>query len=144
MAEKDYKMVSILLIEDDDVDAMGIERALRKLKLANPLYRARDGVEGLAMMRNNQVPLPFLVLLDLNLPRMSGLETLREIRRDPELTDTIVFVLTTSKDDEDKTSTYKEHIAGYMVKSDLGAGFEDVFKLLDHYWRLVELPVPNR
>ena len=97
MDERNYKMVSILLVEDDDVDAMGVERALKKLRLANPLFRARDGLQGLEMMRSQKIPRPFLILLDLNMPRMNGLETLREIRRDPALTKSVIFVLTTSK-----------------------------------------------
>lgn len=128
-------------MEDDDIDAQGIKRALRQLKVANPLYRARDGIEGLEMMRKDLIDQPYLVLLDLNMPRMGGLEMLKALREDSKLTQSVVFVLTTSKDDEDKIAAYKEHIAGYILKSTLDTGFNDLVKLLDHYWRLVELPV---
>lgn len=141
MSKPDYKAVSILLVEDDDIDAQGIKRALRQLKVANPLYRARDGIEGLEMMRKDLIDQPYLVLLDLNMPRMGGLEMLKALREDSKLTQSVVFVLTTSKDDEDKIAAYKEHIAGYILKSTLDTGFNDLVKLLDHYWRLVELPV---
>ncbi|PCK07736.1 MAG: two-component system response regulator [Alteromonadaceae bacterium] len=134
-------LVSILLVEDDDVDAMGIERAFKKFKVTNPIVRARDGLEALEMLRTNVVSRPYIILLDLNMPRMNGLEMLAELRNDAKLTDSIVFVLTTSKDDTDKTSSYKEHIAGYMVKSSLERGFGDLIKLLDNYGRLVEMPV---
>jgi len=137
---ENYKTVSIVLFEDDDIDAYGIRKGLQKHKLANPFYRVRDGIEGLELMRSHTVKKPLLILLDLNMPRMNGLETLAEIRKDPELTESVVFVLTTSKDDEDKTAAYRQHIAGYIVKSELDLDFDDVFRLLDHYWRLVELP----
>jgi CheY-like chemotaxis protein len=144
MNNREYKEVSILLVEDDDIDAMSIERALKKLRLANPYYRAVDGVEGLAILRNQGVGRPFIILLDLNMPRMNGLEMLVELRKDPKLTDSVVFVLTTSNDDQDRAAAYKEHIAGYIVKSKLDSDFTELLQLLDHYWRLVELPVdPN-
>ncbi|WP_299076882.1 response regulator [uncultured Paraglaciecola sp.] len=136
-----YKEVSILIVEDDDIDAEGIQRALRKIKVANPFLRARDGIEGLEMMRSQLLNKPFLVLLDLNMPRMGGYEMLKEVRKDPLLTQSVIFVLTTSKDDEDRMKAYQEHIAGYILKSTLDTGFHDLVQLLDHYWRLVELPV---
>lgn len=141
MDKNNYKPVSILLVEDDDIDAMGVERAVKKMRLANPIYRARDGIEGLEMLRNNAVEQPYLILLDLNMPRMNGIEMLKELRSDPKLTTSIVFVLTTSKDDEDKLAAYSEHIAGYIVKSHLDKGFTELVQLLDHYWRLIEMPV---
>lgn len=140
MSNETYKEVSILLVEDDDIDARGVERALKKMRLANPFYRARDGVEGLAMLRNNEVSQPNIILLDLNMPRMGGLEMLKELRQDDTLSDNVVFVLTTSKDDEDKAVAYKEHIAGYIVKSKLDSDFTELIQLLDHYWRIIELP----
>lgn len=144
MSDKQYKEVSILLVEDDDIDAMGIERALKKLRLANPFIRAKDGVEGLELLRDKTVQRPYIILLDLNMPRMSGLEMLKELRHDPVLTDCVVFILTTSKDDEDRAAAYKEHIAGYIVKSKLDTDFTELLQLLDHYWRLVELPVETQ
>lgn len=141
MNNNNCKVVSILLVDDDDVDAMGIERALNKMKLANPFYRARDGVEGLEMLREKAIDQPYMLLLDLNMPRMSGIEMLKELRSDPHLRGTVVFVLTTSDDDKDKLAAYNEHISGYIVKTKLDTGFEELMKLLDHYWRLVELPV---
>ncbi len=139
-----HPIVSLLLVEDDDIDAMGVTRALKSLHLANPLHRARDGIEALAMLRNTAIKRPYLILLDLNMPRMNGIEMLKELRNDPELTDSIVFVLTTSDDDEDKTAAYKEHIAGYVVKSKLDCGFNELAQLLDNYWRLIEMPVNGK
>lgn len=145
MSDQSYKEVSILLVEDDDVDAMGIERAMKKLRLANPLFRAKDGIEGLEFLRNDVVKCPYIILLDINMPRMGGLEMLKELRQDPDLTDCVVFILTTSKNDQDRAIAYKEHIAGYIVKSKLDTDFTELLQLLDHYWRIVELPVdPNK
>ncbi len=136
-----YKGVTILLVDDDDVDVMGVERALKKLKILNPIVRARDGIEGLALLRDPAaVQRPYIVLLDLNMPRMSGLEMLTELRNDPQLSSAVVFVLTTSKADEDMVTAYQQHIAGYIVKSQVGDGFLRVMEMLDHYWRVVELP----
>ncbi|OUS12802.1 two-component system response regulator [Gammaproteobacteria bacterium 53_120_T64] len=141
MTEQNFKAASILLVDDDDVDAMGIERALKKMKLANPFYRARDGIEGLEMLRNKSIEQPYMLLLDLNMPRMTGIEMLKELRSDPTLRGTVVFVLTTSDEDQDKLAAYNEHIAGYIVKTKLDTGFDELLKLLDCYWRLVELPI---
>lgn len=137
----EYREVSLLMIEDDDIDATALKRALQKLKLLNPVYRARDGLEGLDMLRGGDVPSPYIILLDLNMPRMNGLEFLEELRSDPSLTHTIVFVLTTSKSDEDIMAAYREHVAGYLLKQRMDDDFLQVVSLLNHYWRIVELPI---
>jgi CheY-like chemotaxis protein len=134
------KEVNLFLIEDDDIDATSLKRALHKLKLLNPIYRARDGLEALEILRSGDIPSPYIILLDLNMPRMSGLEFLEEIRSDPVLTQAIVFVLTTSKSDEDILAAYREHVAGYLLKQRMDNDFLQVVGLLDHYWRIVEMP----
>jgi CheY-like chemotaxis protein len=138
------EVVSVLLVDDDDVDVMAVKRAFRKAKIANPLFVARDGVEALAMLRgedgHDPVPRPYIIILDLNMPRMDGLEFLTEIRADPEHRGAVVFVLTTSKADEDRAASYDKNVAGYIVKSDVGEGFLNVTSLLDSYWRVVLLP----
>jgi len=142
--ERPYKEVTILLVDDDDVDVMGVERALKKLKILNPIVRARDGIEGLALLRDPQaVKRPYIVLLDLNMPRMNGQEMLAELRKDSALSSAVVFILTTSKADEDKVEAYQQHVAGYIIKSQVGDGFLRVMEMLDHYWRVVELPVEH-
>ena len=133
--------VSLLIIEDDDIDATAFKRALQKLKLLNPVYRAHDGLEGLEMLRSGEIPAPYIILLDLNMPRMNGLEFLEELRSDPLLTQTIIFVLTTSKSDEDIMAAYREHVAGYLLKHRMDNDFLQVVSLLNHYWRIVELPI---
>jgi CheY-like chemotaxis protein len=139
-----YKEVTIVLVDDDDVDVMGVQRALQKLKILNPIVRARDGIEGLALLGDpSAVQRPFIVLLDINMPRMNGLEMLAELRNDPQLSHAVVFVLTTSKSDEDKMAAYAQHIAGYIVKNQVAEGFMHVVEMLDRYWRVVELPAQN-
>ncbi|MDY7540172.1 response regulator [Undibacterium sp. RTI2.1] len=139
---KRYKDVTIMLVDDDDVDVMGVERALKKLKIINPVVRARDGIEALELLRMpNAVRQPYLIMLDLNMPRMNGLEMLEVLRNDPSLSSAVVFVLTTSKTDEDKVAAYQKHVAGYIVKSQVGDGFLRVMEMIDHFWRVVELPV---
>ena len=140
--KRPYSEVIILLVDDDDVDAMAVERALKKLKIANPIVRARDGIEGLALLRHESaVRRPYIMLLDINMPRMNGLEMLAELRADSQLSRAVVFVLTTSKSDEDKVAAYQQHIAGYIVKNQVSDGFLRVMEMLDHYWRVVELPI---
>ncbi|QSX40384.1 response regulator [Shewanella cyperi] len=137
---KRYREVTIFLIDDDDVDYMAVERAMRQLKLLNPLVRARDGVAALEMLRRGEIAGAFIILLDLNMPRMNGLEFLRELRHAPDLASAVVFVLTTSRADEDKVAAYSYNVAGYMVKSDIKDGFLNILNMLDGYWRIVELP----
>ena len=138
----DTKQVTILLVDDDDVDVMGIERALKKLKIVNPVLRAHDGMEALELLRKpGAVTRPFLILLDLNMPRMNGIETLEELRKDRSLSSSVVFVLTTSADDKDMVAAYSKNVAGYIIKKQVGDGFMQVMEMLDHYWRVVELPV---
>lgn len=137
------KTVHVLLVEDNEVDVEAVCRAFVKHKIANPIRVASNGVEALRILRGEgcaPLPRPYLILLDINLPRMNGLELLREIRADQRLCEAVVFVLTTSQSDEDKTASYGFNVAGYIVKSDVGAGFIRLVELLDRYWRIVELP----
>lgn len=139
--------VTILLVEDDQVDAEAIRRAFQRARIANPVVVANDGVEGLDLLRGTngaeKLQRPYMVLLDLNLPRLNGIEFLEELRDDPELHDSVVFVLTTSDDDRDKVAAYDQHVAGYMTKGRVGEDFIELINMLDHYWRIVEMP-PRR
>ena len=132
--------ITLLLIEDDDIDAMAIRRALGKASIGNNLIRACDGLEALEMLRSDKVPSPFIILLDLQMPRLGGLEFLEEIRKDPKLDKSVVFVLTTSKDDADIAASYKKYIAGYFVKDQVGEEFLDMIKMLKGYWQIVLFP----
>jgi CheY-like chemotaxis protein len=135
------QQLNILLVEDDEVDVMTVKRAFEKNHITNPLFVASDGVEALEKLRDSEVPKGRrLVLLDLNMPRMNGIEFLRELRKDPELTVTPVVVLTTSNDDQDKVEAYHLNVAGYLLKPVTFTSFCDVMVTLNKYWSLVELP----
>lgn len=86
------------------------------------------------------MPRPNLILLDLNMPRMGGIEFLEELRTDPNLKDSVVFVLTTSDAEADRLAAYDHFVAGYMVKSKIGENFFQLADMLEGYWRIVELP----
>jgi CheY-like chemotaxis protein len=137
-------VVNILLIEDDEVDIMNVQRAFRKDNIANPLFIARDGMEALAALRGEnpamRIPHPKVILLDINMPRMNGIEFLTEIRRDPELKSLSVFVMTTSNEETDKIAAYNLNVAGYILKPLSFEGFKTVISVLNHFWQLCEMP----
>jgi CheY-like chemotaxis protein len=134
-------MLNILLVEDDDVDVMNVKRAFQKNHITNPLFTAGDGIEALEKLRSGDIPGDRrIVLLDLNMPRMNGIEFLRELRRDPALGATTVVVLTTSNDDRDKIDAYNLNVAGYLLKPVTFSNFCEVMATLNKYWTLVELP----
>ena len=139
-----FNQVSVLLVDDDSIDRMAMIRAFQTLKIANPVIEAQDGMDALSILRGTAgepgLQPPYIIFLDLSMPRMDGLEFLAEIRSDPALETSIVFVLTTSKADEDRTAAYRHHIAGYIVKADFASEFWRVVDMVDHYWRIVELP----
>lgn len=135
------KALNLVLIEDDDIDVLNVRRALERAHVTNPLYVAHNGIEGLELLRGSTVPKERrLVLLDLNMPKMNGIEFLREVRKDPALKATPVVVLTTSDDDRDKVQAYDLNVAGYLLKPVTFVNFVDVMAALNKYWALVELP----
>jgi CheY-like chemotaxis protein len=141
----DNKQTSILLIDDDEVDVMTVKRAFQKNNITNPLYVATTGFEALALLQGNDLPklLPRqrrLILLDLNMPKMSGIEFLRELRADPELRVLPVIVLTTSNEDKDKVEAYNLNVAGYIIKPITFAKFVEAMGTLNKYWSLNEMP----
>lgn len=135
--------VTFFVVDDDDVDRETILRSMEEMGLENPVRIARDGEEALAILRGDGVePIqgPYLILLDLNMPRMNGIELLEEIRKDPALHRAIVFVLTTSNAENDRIAAYDRHIAGYMLKARAGLEFERVIRLIQQFDRNVEFP----
>lgn len=135
------RLLNLLLVEDDRVDVMNVERALRRNNLSNPLFVAPNGLEALKMLRDGTVPgHRRLILLDLNMPKMNGIEFLREVRADPALANSIVVVLTTSNDDRDKLAAYDLHVAGYLLKPVTFFSFVELMATLNQYWALVEMP----
>ncbi len=134
----------LLHVEDDDLCLMGLKRAFKTAKIANPISFAHDGVEALDLLRGThgraRLPRPFLILLDLNMPRMDGIELLKELRHDQDLKKSIVFIMTTSSADEDKVKAYNLGVAGYILKTNPANAFLEATLLLDTYWRVVEFP----
>lgn len=137
-------IVQIVLVEDDEVDVIMFKDALHDLKIANPFHVVKNGLEALDLLRGvgetPSLPRPYVIVTDLDMPRMDGVEFIKSLRNDPELSDSIVFVLTTSKAEEDRVNAHQLNVAGYIVKSDIHRSFLDVVTMLSHYWRIVEFP----
>ncbi|HWQ93599.1 MAG TPA: response regulator [Clostridia bacterium] len=131
---------SILLVEDDDLDARTVQRALKELRVTNPLARVSNGEEALQWLRHPANATPGVILLDLNLPVMSGIEFLEVTKTDERLKLIPVVVLTTSKLEEDKLATFKFSVAGYMVKPVDYVQFVEVVRTIGLYWTLSETP----
>lgn len=140
------KKIHILLVEDDEVDVMNVRRAFKKNNIVNPLYIAANGLEALAILRQESKIDPAmpqarrLILLDLNMPRMNGIEFLRELRLDEKLKSIPVIVLTTSNEDRDKVEAYNLNVAGYILKPVTFSNFVEVMATLNKYWMLSEIP----
>ena len=135
------RLLNILLVEDDEVDVLNVRRAFQKNNIANPLFVASNGLEALEQLRGNMIPRERrIVLLDLNMPKMNGIEFLRELRQDPELKQTPVVVLTTSNDERDRIEAYNLNVAGYLLKPVTFVNFVEVMAALNKYWTLVEFP----
>ena len=144
IATANSRPLNILLVEDDDGDAKAVHRAFQKAKIANPILRAVDGLEALDILKGasgkTKLPPPYMLLVDLNMPRMSGIQFVKALREDDELRHSIAFILTTSKREEDKTAAYDLNVAGYIVKATAGQDFLNLVSLVDCYWRIVEMP----
>ncbi len=131
---------SILLVEDDKVDVMTVKRALRDLHVINPLDVASNGEEALEYLKDDQNGLPCVILLDLNMPKMNGIEFLKIIKADKTFKMIPVVILTTSKNEQDKIESFKLSIAGYMIKPVDYVQFVKTMKTINMYWTLSELP----
>lgn len=138
-----HRRINILLIEDDLVDAAGIEEVLRQERQF-PLTVVNDGEAALVALRGERgqspLPRPYLILLDLSLPKMDGFAFLQALRQDPILKTSIVFAVTGSKADADKRKTYQQGIAGYLPKGNVGERFQELAAFLVTYCSLVEFP----
>ena len=136
--------VKFLVVDDDDVSVMKVKRAMKKAKLANPVFVASDGVEALEILRGDasreKIAPPYIVTLDINMPRMDGHEFLKEIREDPNLNRVIVFVLTTSENEADVMAAYDRNVSGYILKENSEHGLIDKINMIDTFSNLVVLP----
>ena len=137
--------VNILLVEDDDVAAEKIRGSFRKAELQCDLHHAINGIEALEILRgkgkHKQLSRPYMILLDIRMPKMDGIQFLKELRGDDDLRDSVVFVLTTSDSESDKKAAYNRQIAGYIVKSKLDKSCSRLIEMLVNYWEIVDLPM---
>jgi CheY-like chemotaxis protein len=137
-------VVNVLLVEDDDVESESMQRAFDKLNIANAITVAGDGYEALNILRGeggyDRLPQPYIILLDINMPRMNGIEFLHALRQDAKLKSSVVFVLTTSDNQEDMVAAYDEHAAGYFLKKKAGQEFLVLPELIENYWQMAEWP----
>ena len=133
----------ILLVEDDRVDTMMVERAFKDIKIANPLVRTTTGEQALEYLRNESNKKPCVILLDLNMPRMNGMEFLEVIKADETLKKIPVAALTTSREEHDIADCFKLGVAGYIVKPVDYKKFVEAIRAIDLYWTLSELPNRN-
>lgn len=138
------KRLTFLIVEDNELDMEKIERSLAKLDIRNPVVRAFDGIEALDILRGEngaeQIQPPFVVLLDLNMPRMNGIELLAEIRADRTLAPTPVFVLTTSDRSADVERAFQYNVAGYIVKPLDRSAMTEVLEKLEAFWEITLFP----
>jgi CheY-like chemotaxis protein len=136
--------VTILLVEDDDIDAMTVKRGLAAARISNPLVRAHDGVEALDILlgTNGKTKLqpPYLLLVDIRMPRLDGLGLVRAIRSNPILQRTVIFILTTSDSDRDQAAAYDAHVAGYIVKASSQDQFLRLAQMIEYYLLIVSPP----
>jgi CheY-like chemotaxis protein len=144
--EMQSRVINILLVEDDEVDVMNVRRAFRKGGITNPLFTAGNGLEALDMLKGQRGQNPVvpssrrLILLDLNMPKMNGIEFLKILRADPDLKSTPVVVLTTSAEDRDRIEAYNLNVAGYLLKPVTFEPFVQTMATLNTYWTLCEMP----
>jgi len=134
---------NILLVEDDLLDIKNIQRAFSKNEIDGNLHIAKNGIEALEMLRGTSkiIPTPKIVLLDINMPKMNGLEFLKEIRNDSKLNLLTVIVLTTSDDESDKLEAYNLHVSGYMLKPNSSYEFVEKIKVINSFLNIIELPL---
>jgi len=131
---------TILLVEDDMVDIMTVKRAVRELQIQNPLVVARNGEEGISYLESCRNNLPFIILLDINMPRMNGIEFLKIVKQDKGLRAIPIIILTTSKEQQDRYESFHLGVAGYMVKPVHYQEFLDLLKMINAYWSHSEMP----
>jgi CheY-like chemotaxis protein len=130
----------VLLVEDDRVDALLVKKAFRSLKIDNPIHHVENGEEALAFLRNSENNRPWIVLLDINMPRMNGIEFLEEARKDDELKHIPVIILTSSVEQRDRIDAFKFGIAGYMVKPVTYSDMLELVEAIRQYWTMSKLP----
>jgi len=135
---------NITKLAHTDPPGTSIERAIKKLRLVNPVRNAGDGLEALDILRGTngkvKIEAPYVIILDLDMPRMNGIEFLEHVRDDPELKSAVIFVLTASDAPSDVTKAYEKNIAGYVVKENAYDTFRQTLSMIDTFSSVVVLP----
>lgn len=135
------KTVTLLIVEDDEFDKLSMERTLEDMRVSNPIRHAKDGIEALEILRgengHEKLEAPYLIFLDLKMPRLNGHGFLKEVRSDDELKDATIFIFTSSDKDEDIKSADEYNVAGFIMKSDMRASFEEAAESLGLGWSIV-------
>ncbi len=135
--------MNILLVEDDYLDIMNVERELKKINITYPIHVSRNGKEALNMLRGEGTekitPAPSVILLDINMPKMNGLEFLAELRREPEFSHIPVFIMTTSNEETDRLAAQRLNVSGYIVKPLTFDSFEKSHSSLDSFSLFLDL-----
>lgn len=138
------RKTSIFVVDDDDIDAMAIERAYLKVDPNCMIYRAVDGIEAINMLTGEngavKIPEPNFILVDINMPRMNGIKFIKLVREHPQLKNSIIFVLTTSKNEADRNAAYDLRIAGYIVKDNIDSNYNKLVETLDNLCTLITFP----
>lgn len=138
--ETNEKKFNILLVEDDEVDIMNVKRAFKKNNIVNPLYIANNGLDALQLLTSNTISRPLIIILDINMPKMNGIEFLEKLRQNEALKSLSVFVMTTSDNDKDKIEAYNLNVAGFILKPLSFEKFVSTVADLNSFWHISENP----
>lgn len=130
---------TVLLLEDNEIEIQKVNRAFSKLGFSNTIISKKNGKEGLDWLGKNLDNLPGLILLDLNMPIMNGLEFLKQVKAHEVLKKVPVIIMTTSKQLSDKVQSFENHAAGYMVKPVRYSEFVEMLSTIQHYWTTSEI-----
>ncbi|WP_454784745.1 response regulator [Legionella sp. WA2024007413] len=139
------KSINFMLVDDDEIDIKDMQRTFKKNKIDNPLHVATNGIEALNKLlgingEKKLKPTPKIILLDINMPKMNGIEFMKTLRTNKKLKSVLVFILTTSNSEKDKMDAYNLNAAGYIVKPFQISDFMEVISSLHRYWNLLEFP----
>lgn len=140
--------INLMLVDDDEVDIQDIQRTFQKNNINNPLHIATNGLDALNMLlgkagEQKLHPTPKIIILDINMPKMNGIEFMKTIRSNNKLKSLLIFILTTSNNEQDKIDAYNLNVAGYIIKPFQFSDFKEVVSALHHYWNLLEFPHDN-
>lgn len=142
------KSINFMLVDDDEIDIKDMQRTFKKNKIDNPIHVATNGLDALNKLlgKNGEkklTPTPKIIILDINMPKMNGLEFIKNIRTHKKLKSLLVFILTTSNSEKDKLEAYNLNVAGYIVKPFQVSEFMEIISSLHRYWNLLEFPHKN-